>query len=85
MAEAIFEVMSPDYFKKFQPNFNFVITEKVPILLFFKNYAFGSHFKSEYCPFSVENEKKTHYLILIQADSEEQLYQFLLQILIFSC
>ena len=74
MAEAMFEVVLPDYFKKFQPNFKFVITEKNPNLSTFKNYAFGSHFKSEYCPFSVENEKKTH--ILIQVDSEEQLNQF---------
>ena len=60
MAEAMFEVVLPDYFKKFQPNFKFVITEKVTNLTTFKNYAFGSHFKSEFCPFSVENEKKNH-------------------------
>ena len=76
MAEAMIEVVLPDYFKKFQPNFKFVITEKNPNLSTFKNYAFGSHFKSEYCPFSVGNEKKTHYHILIQIDSEEQLNQF---------
>ena len=58
MAEAMFEVVLPDYFKKFQPNFKFVITEKILNLSTFKNYAFGSHFKSEYFPFSVENEKK---------------------------
>ena len=72
----MFEVVLPDYFKKFQPNFKFVITEKIPNLSTFKNYAFGSHFKSQYCPFSVENEKKIHYHILIQVDSEEQLNQF---------
>ena len=60
MTEAMFEVVLPDYFKKFQPNFQFVITEKFSNLSNFKNYAFGSHFKSEYCLFSVENEKKTH-------------------------
>ena len=76
MAEAMFEVVLPDYFKKFQPNFKFFITEKIPNLSTFENYAFGSHFKSEYCPFSVENEKKNHYHILIQVDSEEQLNQF---------
>ena len=58
MAESMFEVELPDYFKKVQLNFKFVITEKIPNLSTFKNYAFGSHFKSEYCPFSVENEKK---------------------------
>ena len=76
MTEAMFEAVLPDYFKKFQPNFQFVITEKIPNLSTFKNYAFGSHFKSEYCLFLVENEKKTHYHILIQVDSEEQLNQF---------
>ena len=59
MAEAMFEVVLPDYFEKFQRNFKFDITEKVFNLSAFKNYAFGSHFKSEHCPFSVENEKKT--------------------------
>ena len=34
-----------------------------------------SHFKSEYCHFSVESEKKSHYHMLIQVDSEEQLNQ----------
>ena len=58
MAEAMFEVVLPDYFTKFQTKNKFVITEKIPNLSTFKNYAFGSHFKSEYCPFSVENEKK---------------------------
>ena len=58
MAEAMFEVVLPDNLKKFQPNFKFVITEKNTNLSTFKSYAFGSHFKSEYCPFSVENEKK---------------------------
>ena len=58
MAGAVFEVMLPDYSKKFQPNFKFVITKKVPNLSTFKSYAFGSHFQSEYCPFSLENEKK---------------------------
>ena len=58
MAEAMFEVVLPDYFKNFQPNFKFVITEKIPNLSTFKNYAFRSQFKSEYCPFSVEKEKK---------------------------
>ena len=76
MTEAMFEVVLPDYFKKFQPNFKFVITKKIPNLSTFKNYAFGSHFKSEYCPFSVENEIKNHHHILIQVDSEEQLNQF---------
>ena len=77
MAEAMFEVVLPDYFKKFQPNFKLFISEKVPNLSTFKNYAFGSHFKSEYCPFSIEIfKKKTHYHILIQVDSEEQLNQF---------
>ena len=28
----MFEVVLPDYFKKFQPNFKFVITEKIPNL-----------------------------------------------------
>ena len=55
MAEAMFEVELPDYFKKIQPNFKFVISEKNSNLSNFKIYAFGSHFKSEYCPFSVEN------------------------------
>ena len=99
MAEAMFEVVLPDYFKKFQPNFKFVITEKVPNLSAFKNYAFGSHFKSEYCPFSVENEKK---ISLPYIDSSRfrgtikpnfsfqimfqcSLYFHLLQILSFSC
>ena len=94
----MFEVVLPGYFKKFQPNFKFVITEKVPNLSTFKTHASGSHFKSEYCPFSVENEKKTQYHILIQIDSEELsnhfflpknvsvfLYFYLLQILSFSC
>ena len=76
MAEAMFEVVLPEYFKKFQPNFKFVITEKVPHLSTFKDYALKSHFKPEYCTFSVENERKTHYHILIQVDSEEQLNLF---------
>ena len=58
MAEAMFEVVLPDYFKKFQPSFKFVITEKVPNLSAFKNYAFGSHFKSEYCLFQSRMKKK---------------------------
>ena len=36
MAEAMFEVVLPDYFKKFQPNFKFVITEKNPNLSILK-------------------------------------------------
>ena len=32
MAETMFEVVLPDYFKKFQPKFKFVITEKNPNL-----------------------------------------------------
>ena len=39
MAEAIFEVVLPDYSEKFQPKFKFVITEKVLNLSTFKNYA----------------------------------------------
>ena len=58
MAEAMFEVVLSDYFKKFPPNFKFVITEKVPNCLLLK-LCFGSHFKSDYCPFSVENEKNS--------------------------
>ena len=37
MTEAMFEVVLPDYFKTFQPNFKFVITEKIPNLSTFKN------------------------------------------------
>ena len=59
----MFEVVLTDYFKKFQPSFKLVITEKNPNLSTFKNYAFGSHFKSEYCPFSVKNEKNSLPLI----------------------
>ena len=58
-AEAMFGIVLPDYFKKFQQNFKFVITEKVPNLSTFKNFAFGSHFKSKCCPFSVKNEKNS--------------------------
>ena len=75
MAEVMFEVVLPDYFKKLQPNFKFDKTEKVPTLSTFKSYALASHFKSEYCHFSVESEKKAFYHILIQVDSEEQLNQ----------
>ena len=32
----MFEVVLPDYFKKFQPNFKFVITEKYLIYLILK-------------------------------------------------
>ena len=85
MAEAMFEVVLPDYFKKFQTNFKIVITEKNSNSSTFKNYAFGSHFKTEYCPFSVENEKKTHYHILIQVDSEEQLNHFFPSQKSFTC
>ena len=64
----MFDVVLPDYFKKFQTNFRFVITEKILNLSTFKCYVFGSHFKPEFYPFSVENEQKTHYHILIQVD-----------------
>ena len=58
MAEAIFEFVLPDYFKKISTKFQICFTEKIPNLSSFKNYVFGSHFKSDNCPFSVENEKK---------------------------
>ena len=50
----MFKVVLLDYFKKFQPNFNFVVTEKVPNFTTFKKYALGSHFKSKYCHFLAE-------------------------------
>ena len=77
MVEAMFEVLLSDYFQKNETNFKFVFTDKVPNLSTFKNYALGSHFKSEYWPFSVEIGKKFHYPILVQVDSEEQLNQLL--------
>ena len=56
MAEAMFEVVLPDYYEKIQPNFKLIISEKVPNLTFSKNYALRSHFRSEYCPFAVEKK-----------------------------
>ena len=66
LAETIFEVVLPDYFKTFQTNFKFIITEKVPNLPNFKNHAFGSHFKSDFGPRLVEIANNSHYYILIQ-------------------
>ena len=84
----MFEVVLPDYFKKFQPNFKFVKTEKIPKLHNFKNHAFGSHFKTDFCPFLVETEKKSHYHKSIQVDSEDQFFppkNISFQLLSFSC
>ena len=78
MPKAIFEVVFTDYFKNIQTIFKFLVTEKVPNSTNFKNYAIESLFKSEYCPFSVENKKKSHSHILIQLDSKEQLNHFFL-------
>ena len=57
MAEALFEVVLPDYFKNFQPNFKFVITEKIPNLSTLKNYALEATSNRNNALFSVENEK----------------------------
>ena len=55
MEEAILEVVSAYYFKKFQSNFELVVTEKIPIISTLKMYASKSHFKSEFSVFSVES------------------------------
>ena len=54
MAEACSKFCYLIISKKFQPNFKFIINEKSPT---FNNYALGSHFKSEFCPCTVDNEK----------------------------
>ena len=60
--------------KKFHQTSNLLLLKKFLVCLLLK-LCFGSHFKSEYCPFTVENEK-IHYHVLIQVYSRGQLNQF---------
>ena len=80
----MFEAVLFDYFKKFQPNFKFVITKKGPILSIFKHNFHVATSKLSIAFFQL-NLKKFYCHISIQADSEEQLnHNFFLPKNIFS-
>ena len=59
----MFEVVLPDYFKKFQPKFKLVITEKVPNL-FLKIMLMEATSNLNFALFQSRMKKKTHYHIL---------------------
>ena len=59
MVEAMYE-RSPAYFKQFQNNFRFFVSEEKPSSMFARNYAVCMHFKNDYCEVLPSN----HYHVL---------------------
>ena len=59
MVEAIYE-RSPGYFKRFQKNFRFFVSEEKPSSMFARNYAVCMHFENGYCEVLPSN----HYHVL---------------------
>ena len=72
MVEAMYE-RSPGFFKQFQKNFKYFISEEKPNFSSLKNFAFCMHFESVHCDYNPTN----HYHVLIDvsefsADSLKQ-------------
>ena len=59
MVEAMYE-RSPAYFKQFQKNFRFFVSEEKPSSMFARNYAVCMHFENGYCELLPSN----HYHVL---------------------
>ena len=59
MLEAMYE-RSPAYFKQFQKNFRFFVSEEKPSSMFARNYAVCMHFENGYCELLPSN----HYHVL---------------------
>ena len=60
MVEAMYE-RSPGFFKQFQKNFKYFISEEKPNFSSLKNFAFCMHFESVHCDYNPTN----HYHVLI--------------------
>ena len=60
MVEAMYE-RSPAYFKQFQKNFRFFVSEEKPSSMFARNYAVCMHFENGYCELLPSN----HYHVLL--------------------
>ena len=61
MVEAMFE-RSPNYFKQFQKQFKFLITDEKPNLTASNNYAVCPHFESDFCQLPTN-----HFHVLIES------------------
>ena len=59
MVEAMYERL-PAYFKQFQKNFRFLVSDEKPSSLFAKNYAVCMHFENGFCEVLPSN----HYHVL---------------------
>ena len=61
MVEAMYE-RSPGFFKQFQKNFQYLISEEKPNFSCLKNFFFCMHFESIHCDYKPTN----HYHVLIE-------------------
>ena len=74
MVEAMFE-RSPSYFKQFQKQFKFLVTNEKINLSSVKSFATCSHFDSEFCQLTTTTTKYTnHFHVLIDTSEAATTY-----------
>ena len=74
MVEAMFE-RSPSYFKQFQKQFKFLVTNEKNNLSSVKSFAVCSHFASEFCQLTTTTTKSTnHFHVLIDTTEAATTY-----------
>lgn len=71
MVEAMYE-NSPDFFKQFQKNFRFYVSDTRPTLREhnFVNFCFGVHNCDKFCPVSTH-----HYHVLVDVENNVELFK----------
>ena len=72
LVEAMYE-RSPGYFKQFQKNLRFFVSEEKPSSMFARNYAVCMHFENNYCEVLPSNHY--HWLFYVSDVSTEKLKQ----------
>ena len=74
MVEAMFE-RSPSYFKEFQKQFKFLVTNEKINLSSVKSFAVCSHFDSEFCQLTTTTTNSTnHFHVLIDTSEAATIY-----------
>ena len=73
MFEAMFE-RSPSYFKQFQKQFKFLVTNEIINLSSVKNFAVCSHFDSAFCQLTTTTKSTNHIHVLIDTSETATTY-----------
>ena len=73
MVEAMFE-RSPSYFKQFQKQFKFLVTNEKINLSSMKTFAVCSHFDSAFCQLTTTTKSTNHFHVLIDTSEAATTY-----------